>query len=102
MTNRNSIVSPGTTLPLVVSQAVPPPRRLLEPQYPGSLVNCGGGLTTSNPVPVRPAVDEQVDVVPATAPEAQPVLPFLHVSNKPVLPCARPVPIVYTLLFGAV
>src|SRR5688500_1338174 len=86
---RSLITSPPTTLPAVTSQPVPPPRRLLVPR---PLVR---GLVVPRSVPVSSVVPTHVLIVRAVAPAEQPVLPFLHCWNRPVLPCARFTPTGY-------
>src|SRR6188508_263915 len=79
---RSLMISPGVTLPLVVSQPVAPPLRLLESQ-----LNDAG---SSKPVINRSSVLMHVEIEPAV-PE-QPVAPFTHCVNRPVLPNARLTP----------
>src|ERR1700733_4206082 len=78
---RRVMISPGTTLPAVVSQPVPPPSSEFESHSPG--------VAVSSPVaaiPVVPVHDEMLEVAP---PPSHPSVPLTHWVNNPVLPEAR-------------
>src|SRR5512138_990699 len=83
MPMRSVMTSPPTTLPLVTSQPVAPPTRLLVSQL--------FGFGSSKPVPASSCVPVHVLIVPFTPP-LQPVLPFTHCVKRPVLPYARLTP----------
>src|SRR5258708_4673121 len=87
------MISPGFTLPVVVSQPVPPPFVLV--------FEHSAGAACSMPVPASSAVEVHVEIVPAVPPPStlsQPVAPFVHCVNRPVLPAARFTPTGYLLL----
>src|SRR5687767_2186061 len=79
--SRSVIVSPGTTLPRVISQPVPPPTT--EP------VSHLAGAGSSNPVVASIVVAAHDAIVPAVEPVSQPVAPLTHWVNTPAPPNAR-------------